>query len=247
MHLVIGSEKALLIDTGIGVGDLKAFVQTITDLPIVVVNTHGHPDHSAGNFQFDKVYMHENDFALADMFMNEDNILGTARRIAESNPEVANDILTEHENYTKPQLVPIDEGYVFDLGDRKLEVIWVPGHTMGSICLIDKANKQLFSGDNNNTHVWLFLDGCPPAEKYLESLEHLQSYAKDFNILFLGHGEPLDKEYLNEIHTCVENILDGNCESVPYENSISDKAMKCTYKRALVAFDPANLFYKKSE
>ncbi len=245
IYLVIGNEKALLIDTGIGVADLKSLIKTITNLPIVVVNTHAHPDHCGGNFQFDEIFINQNDFELADYFCAKEQIESTAKSVAESNAEIAKCIFSNYDNYKKAPLVPVEEGNVFDLGGRKLEVIWVPGHTMGSVCLIDKENKQLFTGDNNNTHVWLFLDGCPPVEKYLESLNHLKTYNDNFDTIFLGHGEPMGNDYLDEIRTCVENILNGKCEASPYTNQISNKAMKCVYKRALVAFDPKNLLVKK--
>ena len=60
MYLIVGPEKAMLIDTGFGVGDLKGLVREITgDMPLIVVNTHAHFDHAYGNFQFDRVYCHE--------------------------------------------------------------------------------------------------------------------------------------------------------------------------------------------
>jgi glyoxylase-like metal-dependent hydrolase (beta-lactamase superfamily II) len=216
IYLVIGTKKALLIDTGVGFGDLKSYVNTLTDLPIEVVNTHAHPDHSGGNYRFDEVYVHPKDLKTADSYSEK-----------------------EGQNYKQPKLIPVEEGYVFDLGDRKIEVISVPGHTPGSICLIDRNNKQLFTGDNDNTHVWLFLDVSAPVEKYMQSLEHLMTYGKDFNKLFIGHGEPMGNDYLDEIHTCVENILNGKCEPASYKNGVSlgfGEAVQCTYKRALVAY-----------
>ena len=86
IYLVAGRERALLIDTGWGEGDLPAHVATRTDLPLTVVNTHGHPDHSSGNGQFDEVYIHTADLPLAVE--------------------------------TTAKLIPIYDGYTFDLGGR---------------------------------------------------------------------------------------------------------------------------------
>ena len=55
MYLLEGNDQALLIDTGYGAGNLKTFVEGLTDKPVLVVNTHFHPDHSAGNGEFEEV------------------------------------------------------------------------------------------------------------------------------------------------------------------------------------------------
>ena len=62
--LVIGEEKALVFDTGYGIGDLKKQVEEITNKPLIVVNSHGHMDHSCGNYQFEKVYIDKRDLEL---------------------------------------------------------------------------------------------------------------------------------------------------------------------------------------
>ena len=71
MYLVEGKDSALLIDTGTGVADLASFVKTLTQLPVIVVNTHGHPDHSGGNFQYEKIYAQPSDFEQIDFFTNK--------------------------------------------------------------------------------------------------------------------------------------------------------------------------------
>lgn len=57
LYLLEGEDKALLIDTGYAVGNLKSFVKTLTKKPLVVANTHYHPDHSGGNGEFLEVYV----------------------------------------------------------------------------------------------------------------------------------------------------------------------------------------------
>jgi hydroxyacylglutathione hydrolase len=59
IYLVAGDERALLIDTGWGIGDLPGVVASLTDLPLLVVNTHGHPDHTVRSWQFERVHMYE--------------------------------------------------------------------------------------------------------------------------------------------------------------------------------------------
>ena len=65
IYLIVGDERALLLDTGWGVGDLPALVASLTSLPLLVVNTHGHPDHTYGNGQFAQVYIHPDDEPMA--------------------------------------------------------------------------------------------------------------------------------------------------------------------------------------
>ena len=243
MYLVEGNDKALLIDAGNGVADLSACVKSITTLPLIVVNTHGHPDHSGGNFQFPVVYAHPSDSASTAFFCNEKYHSGALKRTKESFPEMASLLLSDTGRYATPAYLPIKEGFEFDLGNRTITVIEVPGHTPGSVCLLDAKNKLLFTGDNNNTLVWLFLDGSLPLELYLQTLQYQQKRSEEFTTMFPGHGEPLDKEFIGEQIGCVQNILNGGCTGEPYKTFV-DYARVCGYKRAQVAFNPDNLRVK---
>lgn len=218
VYVVEGKDSALIIDTGYGQGDLKAFIETLTKLPLIVVNTHGHGDHAGNNKQFTKIYVHPDDF-----YMFRSN------------------------NKNAPKLVPVREGYVFNLGGgRKVEVIETPGHTPGSIVLLDAASKVLFSGDNTNNLVWLFLGDCKPLEMYLQSLEKVQKRINDFDIVMPGHNEPLGKTFVADQIGCVKAILNGTVEAAPYEHQYAQKGvMLGKFGEAQVAYDPKNLRAKK--
>jgi glyoxylase-like metal-dependent hydrolase (beta-lactamase superfamily II) len=236
MYVVIGSDSALLIDTGLGMANLRDYVKSITNLPLIVVNTHGHPDHAGANYQFEKVYAHKADFPLISYFANPE-----IRKSMAGDAEVPkNEIFADTVNLKPVVLDAIEEGYIFNLGKRKLEVIHTPGHTPGEICLVDRDNKLLFSGDNDNTLVWLHIQGSLPLESYLLSLEKLNNRATEFSTLLPGHGGPLDSDFINEQITCVKSILDGSCEPKPYE-SFAGNGMICNFKRASVAYNPENL------
>ncbi len=220
IYLVEGKDSALVIDAGYGSGDLKTYLQTLTKLPLLVVNTHGHGDHIGSDYQFSKIYIHPKDYELYHASVNNKT--------------------------SSPTLIPVKEGYVFDLGGTKLEVMEVPGHTSGSICLLDKKDKMLFAGDHINAVVWLFLDSCLPLEIYLSNLVKVENHLDEFDTIMPGHNEPLDKTYLRELITCVKSILDGTCQSEPYDySSISAGALMCKYKRSLVAYDPDKLYKEK--
>jgi len=244
IYLIAGEEKALLIDTGIGVADLDKTIKTLTNLPVIVVNTHAHPDHSGGNFQFSEIYAHPNDFEMIKVFSSEENQKSSIEYASTEYSNLEEFFIKDIENFNVPAMMPIKAGHIFDLGNRKLEVIEVPGHTKGSIVLLDVDNKLLFTGDNNNTMVWLFLDGCLPVETYLQSLQNLNKRNGDFNDILPGHGDVLDKSFLDELIICTQNIINGSCKGEKYE-SFAGNGMVCSYKRARVAFNPNNIFIKQ--
>jgi glyoxylase-like metal-dependent hydrolase (beta-lactamase superfamily II) len=244
MYLVEGDDKALLIDTGIGVADLARYVQTITKLPVIVVNTHGHPDHVGGNFQFSEVYTHPLDFELTGQFSSQTNHEHTIQQTMKNNPGFESPFIKDTTAYKIPSLLPVKAGYIFDLGNRKLEVIEVSGHTRGSIVLLDAGNKLLFTGDNNNTLVWLFLDGCLPLEAYLQTLQKLNQRSAEFDYILPGHGDILDKSFINDQIICAQQIISGECKGEKYE-SFAGSALKCTYQRASIAFNPDNIHIKR--
>ena len=246
IYLVEGKDSALIIDTGYGVGDLKAYVQTLTKLPLIVVNTHGHWDHSGNDHQFAKVYVHPDDFSLIIDTTYNKKRRRTTLLARTKNRNLTDEQLDAMINAPLPVLVPVKEGHIFDLGDRKLEVIEVPGHTHGSICLLDSENKILFAGDNTNAIVWLFLKDCYPLEVYLKSLQKVEKRIDEFDIIMPGHNTPLDKTFIYEQIACVKSILDGTCSPVPYNFSpLTAGAYLCKYKTSEVAYDPDNLWIKK--
>ena len=114
-YLVVGEEKACVIDTMNGLNDIHAAVRKITDKPIILINTHGHPDHIFGNIYFkEEAYLNPKDLEMAESFKNH--------------PEFAK--ACEERGVSMPPFKPVNEGDVFDLGGRTLEVYELPGHTL---------------------------------------------------------------------------------------------------------------------
>jgi glyoxylase-like metal-dependent hydrolase (beta-lactamase superfamily II) len=244
MYLVEGRDKALLIDTGLGAARLSDYVKTLTTRPLVVVNTHGHPDHAGANYQFKTVYLHPADFAAARQVGTPEARARAIQTMARG--KTAPDLVTAEDvaRAKEAELLPVKDGFVFDLGGRKLEVIETPGHTAGEIVLLDAANKQVFTGDNDNVLVWLFLPTSTPLEVYLQSLKKLEKRSSEFNTIYPGHGTPLPGTFVSEQVKCVESILDGSCTSEPYKSFAGD-AVTCKHGNAIVAFDPKNLRARK--
>jgi hydroxyacylglutathione hydrolase len=245
MYLVIGTQRAMLIDNGLGSANIRDYVKTLTKLPVIVVITHGHPDHAGGNYQFKEVYIHPEDMAMAAGYNNLPKKSGGAAGMMTGGAKVPdNDIFKDTLNHQLTRMIPLSDGQVIDLGGRKLEVIFTPGHTAGEICLLDKENRMLFTGDNDNSLVWLHIRGTLPLEVYLKSLEKINARAGEFDNLYPGHGDAVDRDFIAEQISCVKSILEGTCISTDYD-SFAGKGKLCTYKRASVAYNPDNLYIKK--
>lgn len=215
--LVIGSEKVLLFDTCYGIGDLKSAVEEITSLPLIVVNSHGHMDHSCGNYQFDEIYIDEEDIELCkhhnDLDYRKKNIKNAiARSILPENFDEQ-----KYYEYREGNLKIVKEGHIFDLGGLHLEVIKIPGHTKGSIALYIKEQKIMLVSDGACPYVWLFLEESTVLTKYLESLNKLLNY--DFESFLLGHGAGLlDRVFMYRLVEITEKVLSGKFvdQYVPY-------------------------------
>ena len=201
-YLITGGEKALLVDTANGYEDLAEIVRSLTDLPVTVVNTHGHGDHIFGNAFFDEAWMHPADFALHDMFAG-----------------YAKEHLEKYGLRLCP-LKPLAIGQVFDLGGVQLEVVDLKGHTEGSIGLLDRAGRILYTGDGLNTHLWMQLDHSLPISVLLETLRTLErAHGADFDYIAHGHAKELrGREVLDWMIAGCEDILAGRTENdQPYE------------------------------
>ncbi len=193
MYLLLGQEKALLIDSGVVDDDLRACVETLTSLPVEVVCTHGHIDHVAGNPYFDQVFLHKN---------------------------AADDVETSYRAYKERGRTGnfavhyIDEGHQFQLGGRTVEVIAIHCHSKGDIALLDKENRMLFTGDNLEAgQVLLFYgDGEVGATvaRHLEIMEKLKAREAEYDVICPAHnGSPLDKSYVDRFIENDKLVLGG--------------------------------------
>ncbi|GAB6989900.1 hypothetical protein JCM16418A_19500 [Paenibacillus pini] len=147
--LLVGKEKAVLIDTGLGIDNIKRITDELTHLPIVVFTTHVHTDHIGCHGEFEEIYVHEGD---SDWLIN--GIKGLS--IEQIRKDISRDITiptpeTFNPDTYKPfQGVPtgfLQDGDVIDLGNRKLVIYHTPGHSPGHISLFDNKSGYLFTGD----------------------------------------------------------------------------------------------------
>ena len=175
-YLVIGEDKACVIDTMNGYNDLHQAVRKITDKPLMVINTHGHPDHIFGNVYFDRAFMHPADLPLARTFIED--------------PEFVS--FCEEHHLRMPPFDEVREGDVFDLGGRHLEVYELPGHTPGGIVLLLREDRILFTGDSVNHHLWMQLEGCAPPDEFVQSLDRILFLEEKADRILHGHARDFD-------------------------------------------------------
>ncbi|MCD8368307.1 MAG: MBL fold metallo-hydrolase [Clostridiales bacterium] len=170
-YLVAGEERALLIDTGIGVGSLKAAVEKITSLPVIVINTHCHPDHAGGNAEFPPAYICPAELEVYHRMASLEFRLEDLSHM----PMGATFASTSLQP-TGPEPIGIEDGAEIDLGGRILRVLYTPGHTRGSLSVYDPQSGILFAGDNvSTTAVALVEWNAGTVADYCESLQKMEA------------------------------------------------------------------------
>lgn len=188
--LLTGNSQALLIDSGMQVGRAKETVESLTGLPLKIINSHGDRDHIGSNFQFETVYMHESEVEYYKI------------------------------NGGSGKIITVTDGDVIDLGDRPLEIIHIPGHTPGSIVILDKKSKILFAGDTiqKNSEIFMFGSGRN-LQLYVQTLEELLNMGNKFDTILACHGElPLKSDVLKDLLMGSRKVLSG-------EASFTEKTM----------------------
>ncbi len=162
--LLEGKDKAALIDTGCGIGNLREVVKELTEKPLVILMTHGHFDHLGGIGQFeDNVgYMHSKEEDMLEEMqsrlnckdLNEMRAFYVKTRAPIRYPEVdVEEILKLIPKETKMRQhhwEKVEDGQMIDLGERQIIAYHTPGHTEGSVCYLDETTRILFSGDTVN-------------------------------------------------------------------------------------------------
>jgi len=248
MALVIGSEKAAIIDTGYGsTGDLDKIIKHITDKPVICLLTHCDPDHAGSAALFDEIYMS----SLDEELMKKGSLNARTRMMVVKNCCDGNEELIE---YAKAHIVKnssfqyknIEDGDIFDLGDCKLEAVSLAGHSKGSMCFFNRRENYVIAGDsiaNNNSSV-LFFDKCLPLLVYKENLKGFIKKVGIDVVIYTGHDiKPLKKQIIPEILSLCDEVIVGDTKSdTPYIapflkiDLTNSNWLTKTFKRMLMAF-----------
>jgi len=245
LYLILGEKKAMLVDTGMASGNLAGVVSGITDLSVIVVNTHGHCDHICGNYQFETIYAPEKDLKLMKTFSNISlRIIAILKNLAKGQgPKYS----TIKRNNRKP-VIPFGDGAVFDLGGRTIRAFEIPGHTRGSVLLFDEQNRLLFSGDSiQRGQMWMFLKESIPLASYLESLKKVRDIVIKSSIVFPSHTESFaGTEVVDELINGIGNILNGTATGDPFRKFFIE-GRKYDMESCCVIYNPRRLFAERRE
>ena len=180
--LLTGEERALMIDSGMNTPDAKTIVEGITNLPVELLNTHADRDHVAGNEAFKQFYM---------------------------SPNEADNLKAKGDDLAK-RILPVHEGDIIDLGNRPLEIIDNPGHTPGSIAILDINNRVLIGGDAiQDGNIFMF----GPQRNiydYVKSLKHILTFKHRFDKIYPSHGNfPVEPGIIEQLIEGAESIIRG--------------------------------------
>ena len=187
-YLVEGENEAIAIDGGYGAGNIRAFMQGLTSKPVRgIINTHDHFDHTASNGYFDMAYMSAETAPLATIPF----------------PSFAGiEFPTDYEK------IIVDEGDIIDPGARPLEIFKIPDHAPGSIAMLDRKERLLFTGDE-------FFD-MPMGKNlrvsvrtFFTNLEKLMAHRQEFDRLAAGGGV-LSAALIDGYYRCAQYILEGH-------------------------------------
>ena len=202
-YLLLGSQRALLIDTGNGMGSIGEVVSSITDLPVVVALTHRHCDHAGGRGWFSSpAHVHETDMCLSSSLFST----RIASRYISAKWTTARDFPRQPYNagYTA-----MTEGVVFELGGRAVRVLHAPGHTRGSVIYLDDRHKFMFVGDNlSHCNLWMHLPGATSIEEWIPTAMLIDRLSGEYTI-YSGHDvQPFDRELVTVQLECARSLVE---------------------------------------
>lgn len=233
IFLLIGAEKAMVIDCGMGIGDLRGAIEQITDKPLVCVISHGHVDHTGNARQFEEIWIHPKDadrpipqsiekrkYDIQRIARRQKGCIGAPYTMFNLYPfDLDTDLAGEDEG-EMPRLRYLEDGMQFDLGGGRIVTAYeCPGHSKGEMIFLDEQTRTMFCGDALNFNLGV---GAEPVEKTLRYLKRMQSMSDRYDDIYNGHhdfralGRPLDEDCLPNVIALLEDAVNGRavqCET----------------------------------
>ncbi|AXO99286.1 MBL fold metallo-hydrolase [Bacillus thuringiensis] len=208
-YLLIGEEKAALIDTGLGIDNIKRITDQLTNLPIIVLTTHVHWDHIGSHREFKNIYVHKDE---------EDWLVNGIKKLSieQIRKDVSRDItIPTPETFNPDTYKPfqgnptglLNDGDEIEIGNRKLTIYHTPGHSPGHISILDNSKGYLFTGDllYDGTPVYAFFPTTNPVDltQSLKKISNIPNVTK----IYGGHNTiGLDASLLQEVRNAVEEL-----------------------------------------
>lgn len=233
--LIEGSSAAALIDTGLGIGNIRQVAEELASHDVVAVNTHYHYDHTGGNHWFTKRLIHEAGAAAIQRELDPGLYCDYARYIselAEALPrfrELDERFFRFLTDDTTPRPLPagfdpntwkyvptaatqtLRDGDKVELGGRDLTVLHTPGHTPDSICLLDERHGVLFGGDTINTGPIYAQLADSDIHSFAASTRRLAELVGSVRVVYVAHFAryAADPQFLIEVADGFEQLVNG--------------------------------------
>jgi len=216
-YLIEGEDKALLFDSGNGIGNMANLVKSLTKKPISVLNSHSHYDHVGGNYAFENIHGLNTKFTIERQtgHKNADiSIEASQQALCKPLPKG----VTEENHIGRPYKITqfIYDGHIFDLGNRQLQVTHTLGHTPDALILIDENQGLMFTGDSYYSGpIWLYAPETNLAQ-YQNSLKIMIDKSKNIKQLLPAHNTPLaDPKLLIKALAGIQMVIDGGVQAKP--------------------------------
>lgn len=251
-YLVVGEEKAALIDTGWGYGDIKAVAESITDLPITLILSHGHSDHLGSASQFETAYLNQKDIEMSvsqsQVALRRKLMLRSVDQDFEEDPDLW------QEPRTKPY-TPLTEEMTFDLGDLTVQPFDLPGHSQGSMVFILPEERLAIFGDAISHPTLMVFDSSSTMQEHYEAMVALSEHSHLYDRVLVNHmSYELDKMVLDNNLQLAKAVLDGEDTRLPASKrtqAMSNQKVYTARKRKLwLPNDPkdiGNIYYREDK
>ncbi len=210
-YLILGAERALLFDTGMGISAISEVVAELTDLPVSVLNSHTHFDHIGGNPEFEFIYAMDTDFTRTSARgLGNETVREEVESEALCSPLPGSMTADTYVSRAFTISEFIEDGHRIALGDRTLEVIHIPGHTADAIALLDREAGYVWTGDSfYEGPIWLFWEGTD-LDAYVRSVDRLADLVPDLTRIFPAHNTAVAEPVrLTELRDALWGALNG--------------------------------------
>jgi glyoxylase-like metal-dependent hydrolase (beta-lactamase superfamily II) len=255
--LIEGTSAAALIDTGLGIGDIRQAAEQLASHDVFALNTHYHFDHTGGNHLFPTRLIHEAGAPAIERPVDPDlyrrysqfigQLMETLPRFRDLDDRFFHFLTDE----TTPRPLPADfelsswsyqpthatrtlrDGDRVELGGRDLTVLHTPGHTPDCICLLDEKNGVLFGGDTINTGPIYAQLADSDVEAFAKSARRLADLASCVRVVYVPHfvRYAVDPLFLTEVADGFERLVAGEVDLHPAQDYIGYPVQEASFQR----------------